>query len=100
MTTPTLRKTEPSIQEKFQAKKEALALNPLLLHTRHRVIRGDARIMAEVFDESLHLVVTSPPYWILKQYDDASGKDQLGHLEDYDKFQLELRRVWQRCFDS
>jgi len=36
--------------------------------TRHRIIIGDARKMAELADESVHLVVTSPPYWQLKDY--------------------------------
>lgn len=49
--------------------------------------------------QSIHLVVTSPPYWTLKEYDGRAGSAQLGHLEDYKAFQLELRRVWQRCFD-
>lgn len=99
MTAPTLSKTEPSIREKFRAKKAALAQNPALLHTRHRVIQGDARVMRDLADNSIHVVVTSPPYWILKRYDGGAANDQLGHLADYAKFQLELKRAWQRCFD-
>jgi len=36
--------------------------------THHRIITGDSRCMAEVPDESVHLVATSPPYWQLKDY--------------------------------
>lgn len=100
MTAPTLSKTEPSIVEKFRAKRLALAENPALLQTRHRVILGDARVMNGLIDNSIHLVVTSPPYWVLKRYDGAAGDAQLGHLDDYPQFQLELKRAWQRCFDA
>ncbi|MCJ7729932.1 MAG: hypothetical protein MUO27_08670 [Sedimentisphaerales bacterium] len=31
--------------------------------THHKIIIGDSRWMAEVPDESVHLVITSPPYW-------------------------------------
>ena len=44
-----------------------------------------------------HLVITSPPYWTLKEYRDSPG--QMGHIVDYDEFICELDRVWQRCFD-
>ena len=47
-------------------------------------------------EESVHLVVTSPPYWILKDYNDVPG--QLGHIEDYERFLDELDRVWKECF--
>jgi DNA modification methylase len=46
--------------------------------------------------ESVHLVLTSPPYWTLKEYRDTQG--QLGHVDDYDKFLDELDKVWQGCF--
>jgi DNA modification methylase len=97
---PIVRKTEPSIQEKFRAKQEALARNPALLHTRHRVILGDARLMEEVPDNSIHLVVTSPPYWILKRYDGGAGEAQLGHLKDYAQFHQELQQVALRLSTS
>ncbi len=62
------------------------------LDTSHELVLGDAREMDFVPDESVHLVVTSPPYWTLKEYDEGVG--QLGHVEDYDQFLLELDRVW------
>ncbi len=58
--------------------------------------QGDARELDWVSDESVHLVVTSPPYWILKDYNDHPG--QLGHVADYEKFHDELDRVWGHCF--
>lgn len=63
--------------------------------TQHDLIRGDAREIT-LPEESVHLVVTSPPYWTLKQYRASDG--QLGHVEDYDEFLSQLDRVWKRCF--
>src|SRR5512132_1791343 len=64
--------------------------------TTHRVILGDSRRMPEIADESVHLVVTSPPYANLKQYE-PGNLDQLGDIEDYDKFLDELDKVWAEC---
>jgi site-specific DNA-methyltransferase (adenine-specific) len=52
--------------------------------------------MSELADQSIHLVVTSPPYWTLKRYVDAPG--QLGHLDDYEQFLDELDKVWAECY--
>lgn len=52
----------------------------------------------EIEPNSVHLVLTSPPYWTLKQYRDTQG--QLGHLEDYDEFLRELDKVWKHCYDA
>lgn len=64
--------------------------------TRHKIIRGDARRMDEIEDHSLHLVLTSPPYWTLKSYPESEG--QLGNIADYDKFLEALDEVWTECF--
>lgn len=65
--------------------------------TRHDLFLGDARKF-RVEPESVHLVLTSPPYWTLKEYRDTDG--QMGHIEDYDHFLSELDKVWRRCFDA
>ncbi len=63
--------------------------------TRHRLILGDARDM-DLPDNSVHLVLTSPPYWTLKEYRDTAG--QMGHISRYGEFIDELDRVWQSCY--
>jgi len=63
--------------------------------TIHRLVQGDARNLSFIPDESIHLVVTSPPYWILKKYREHPG--QMGHIDDYEKFIAELSKVWQHC---
>lgn len=64
--------------------------------TIHRLIRGDARDLPYLRDASVHLVVTSPPYWNLKQYND--NPDQLGHINDYEVFLGELEKVWRHVY--
>lgn len=58
--------------------------------------QGDARDLSWIADESVHLVVTSPPYWTLKEYNDTPG--QLGHVEEYEAFLDQLDRVWKHVF--
>lgn len=64
--------------------------------TRHRLILGDARDLSFLSSESVHLVVTSPPYWTLKRYREHPG--QLGHVNDYEAFPAELEAVWRECY--
>lgn len=66
------------------------------LKTVHRLIQGDARELSFITNESIHLVVTSPPYWILKRYREHPA--QLGHIEDYEEFIEELSKVWEHCY--
>jgi site-specific DNA-methyltransferase (adenine-specific) len=64
--------------------------------TTHRLHHGDARDLSWIPDSSVHLVVTSPPYWTLKEY--AKGNEaQLGDIADYERFLAELDKVWLEC---
>jgi modification methylase len=69
--------------------------------TSHLIVAGDARDLSWLDDESVHLVVTSPPYGLLKTYPDAPG--QLGNGDDptsldaYEDFLVELDRCWREC---
>lgn len=63
--------------------------------TTHDLCRGDARKMDWLAPESVHLVVTSPPYWTLKEYRDSEG--QMGHIQDYEEFLNQLNTVWRHC---
>lgn len=64
--------------------------------THHELYFGDARDMTHLKDESVHLTVTSPPYWTLKVY--PSNEAQLGGVVEYDTFLKELHKVWRECF--
>jgi len=63
--------------------------------TRHTLRLGDARDLSWIPDESVHLIVTSPPYWTLKKYED--NERQLGEIADYNRFLNELDKVWREC---
>jgi DNA modification methylase len=65
--------------------------------TLHELIRGDARD-AEIRPGSVHLIVTSPPYWTLKEYRQSSG--QMGHITEYEEFLTELDKVWKRVYEA
>ena len=60
--------------------------------TTHRLIQGDSRQVSFIKNESVHLIVTSPPYWTLKRYNE--NPNQLGHVADYEMFVEELAKVW------
>jgi len=63
--------------------------------TEHQLRCADSRNLSFIPDESVQLVVTSPPYWTLKEYTFNDG--QLGAIEDYEEFLLELDKVWAEC---
>ncbi len=64
--------------------------------TTHKLINGDARDLSFLDDASIHLIVTSPPYWNLKRYNE--NPDQLGHVQDYEAFLAELEKVWRHAY--
>lgn len=64
--------------------------------TIHRLYQGDARSFPYLADTSVHLVLTSPPYWNLKRYNEQPG--QVGHIEDYEEFLEQLRQVWAEVY--
>jgi DNA modification methylase len=87
---PRLAKEEESVR--------AIEQSVRTIPTTHRLYLGDARTALDLKPESVHLVLTSPPYWTLKEYRDTHA--QLGHVEDYEQFLQELDKVWKRCFDA
>lgn len=63
--------------------------------TSHRLRRSDARDLSWISSSSVHLVVTSPPYWTLKDYAKSAG--QMGYIADYETFLDELDKAWAEC---
>ena len=102
--TPALRRVQP---DRHQSSIPSLAKNPasaaqirrLLakVETTHQVILGDAREF-RLPPSSVHLVVTSPPYWTLKEYPDTTG--QMGRMQNYEAFLADLGKVWGGCYDA
>ena len=60
----------------------------------HRIIFGDSRGMSEVADNSVHLVVTSPPYWCIKDY---AHPGQIGYDQTYDEYLNDISQVLSEC---
>jgi modification methylase len=65
------------------------------IHTSHCLVNGDARDLSFINDSSVHLVITSPPYWNLKRYNNSPA--QMGHIDDYENFLSELSKVWKEA---
>jgi DNA modification methylase len=89
---------EPGVLEELQELNAYYRLNPWPTEFRaskHKLVLGDARDLSFLPDESVHLIVTSPPYWTLKEY--APHDAQLGAVEDYSAFLGELDKVWREC---
>jgi len=63
--------------------------------TQHIVINGDSRKMNELQDNSVHLIVTSPPYWQLKDY---GSDNQIGFNDTYEQYINNLNLVWKECY--
>ena len=64
--------------------------------TEHILYHADARNLSFVASNSVHLVLTSPPYFNLKEY--RKGQNQLGLIDDYQQFIDELAKVWRECY--
>jgi len=65
------------------------------LKTNHKIIQGDSRKMAELADKSVSLVITSPPYWQLKDY---GTETQIGYHDSYENYINNLNLVWSECY--
>lgn len=65
------------------------------MKTTHTCIIGDSRKMDDVKDSSVHLVVTSPPYWQLKDY---GAENQIGFNHSYEEYINNLNLVWNECY--
>lgn len=65
------------------------------MKTTHRLINGDSRQMNLIEDKSVQLIITSPPYWQLKDY---GTEDQIGYHEDYETYINNLNVVWKECY--
>ncbi|HPT30605.1 MAG TPA: DNA methyltransferase [Prolixibacteraceae bacterium] len=65
------------------------------MSTHHKIITGDSRYLAELPDHSVHLAITSPPYWQLKDY---GTKNQIGFHDSYENYINSLNLVWKECY--
>jgi site-specific DNA-methyltransferase (adenine-specific) len=85
---PQLAASRIEVAKVFEAQKTAT--------TRHHLYLFDSRDLSFIPNETVHLVVTSPPYWNLKRYNETPN--QLGHIQEYNEFLNELTKVWSECY--
>jgi DNA modification methylase len=60
-----------------------------------RLYLADARSMQELEDESVQLIITSPPYWHIKDY---GVKGQIGYGQSLHEYLRDLYRVFSECY--
>lgn len=87
---PSLAKNTTLLEQVENAVKHVPSTHHLWCH--------DATKLEMLQKNSVHLVVTSPPYWTLKEYENDEG--QLGHIADYQNFHKSLNKVWKGCYDA
>ena len=65
--------------------------------TVQRIIAADSRDLRAVADDSVHLALTSPPYFNAKMYSDARPGD-LGNIHDLDEWLEKIGEAWAEVF--
>lgn len=79
------------------------------MHKRfiNKIFYKDARKMLEVSDNSINLIITSPPYFNIKDYSkdgyqkktiSKKVKGQIGDIKNYKRYIEEMLKVWKECF--
>ena len=64
------------------------------INTKHTLVTGDSRNLSLIPDKSVHLIITSPPYWQLKDY---GNDNQIGFHDSYESYINNLNMVWSEC---
>ena len=71
------------------------------LPSHHDLFQGDARDLSMIDGDGVDLVVTSPPYFNLKEYENGTGgEDQLGDIDEYEHFNDQIDKVWKQCYEK
>lgn len=65
------------------------------METTHKLIQGDSRNLSRIKENSIHLIITSPPYWQLKDY---GNEGQIGFHDSYESYINNLNMVWAECY--
>lgn len=63
--------------------------------SKHKIVIGDSRKLGLIPDKSVQLIITSPPYWQLKDYGTES---QIGFNDSYEEYINNLNLVWKECY--
>ena len=66
----------------------------LYIETTHKIYFQDAINIRKLKEKSVHLVVTSPPYWKIKDY---GNKEQIGYFDSLNHYLEKLNNIWGEC---
>ena len=77
--------------------RKSVAVNVAVNGATQRVIVGDARAMTATAGDSIHLAITSPPYFNAKMYS-VAGAGDLGNVHDLDEWLAEIGQVWREVY--
>jgi DNA modification methylase len=64
------------------------------MDVKGKIIIGDSRVMREIDNESVDLIITSPPYWHIKDY---GIPNQIGYGQSLHEYLKDLYYVWKEC---
>jgi len=93
-TLDTIRKLRSPLRKSHNTVSEATKIKKG--NTNQVIIRADSRDMSYVEDNSVHLAITSPPYFNAKMYSNLPS--DLGNVHDLDHWLKEIKQVWQEVF--
>ena len=65
------------------------------METKAKIIIGDSRQMKEAKNEETDLIITSPPYWHIKDY---GIPGQIGYGQTLHEYLKDLYYVWKECY--
>lgn len=65
-----------------------------LIETEHKIYFQDAKNISKLPKNSVHLVITSPPYWKIKDY---GHQEQIGYNDSLHEYLKKLNRIWKEC---
>ncbi len=86
-------------KKKSEKVDEIIGINCVTINgTTQTVIVGSSTQMKELADESVHLIVTSPPYFNAKMYAREPLKEDLGDIHNIDEWFDKIGLVWRECF--
>lgn len=63
--------------------------------SNHKIVIGDSRKLNKIADKTVQLIITSPPYWQLKDY---GSENQIGFNNSYEEYINNLNLVWKECY--
>ncbi|MDR0550382.1 MAG: excisionase family DNA-binding protein [Spirochaetaceae bacterium] len=89
------------IENEYKTKKDTPQKKTLEINynnTVQKVFFENACCMEDIAEASVHLVVTSPPYYNAKMYSTGISEGDLGNIHDIDAWFFEIGKVWKEVF--